>query len=207
MAEIMLATRNGGKLAELVELLAGTGLEVSSLADHPEIPDVVEDGESFLANARKKARAAVGGGRWTLADDSGLAVEALGGAPGVLSARYAGEQGNHAANNAKLLSEMEEVPDGRRGAAFVCTMVLISPDGREWAVEGRCEGEIARSPSGSGGFGFDPLFFVPSEGMTMAELPMGRKNAISHRGRALRQVKEILLAELKEGKKSQGSGA
>ena len=198
MIDLVLATRNKGKLRELMELLSDLDVRITSLSDHPEIPDVVEDGDTFLANARKKARAVSGGGRWSLADDSGLVVDALGGAPGVRSARYAGAQGDSAANNAKLLREMESVPDGERSAAFVCAMVLRAPDGREWDVEGRCEGAIGRAHAGCGGFGFDPLFFISSEGATMAELPMGRKNEISHRGRALRGIKEILIAELKE---------
>lgn len=201
MIDLVLATRNRGKLRELAELLSGTGFQITSLADHPEIPEVVEDGATFLENARKKATAALfRRGVWALADDSGLVVEALGGEPGVHSARYAGAQGDSEANNAKLLREMRGVPNERRSAAFVCAMVLVAPDGREWSVEGRCEGAIGREPRGDGGFGFDPLFVVAGEGMTMAELPPGRKNEISHRGKALREVKEILLAALKEGR-------
>ena len=202
MIDLVLATRNRGKLAELLELLTGIEVRISSLADHPEIPEVVEDGDTFLANAHKKAEAVAAAcpQAWALADDSGLAVEALRGAPGVHSARYAGRQGDHAANNAKLLAAMAGVPDGRRQAAFVCTMVLRAPDGRTWEVEGRCEGTIGRELVGTEGFGFDPLFVVAGEGRTMAELPLARKNAVSHRGRALRQVKELLLAALKEGR-------
>ncbi len=191
---LVLATRNEGKVAELRAMLEGFGVEITSLADHPEIPEIVEDGDTFLDNARKKARAVVEIlGIPALADDSGLAVEALDGAPGVNSARYAGRQGEYAANNEKLLREMESVPEGKRRAAFVCTMVLAEPGGGEWDVEGRCEGEIIREYRGDGGFGYDPLFFVTSEGATMAELPMERKNAISHRGRALAKMKEILV--------------
>ncbi len=200
---IVLATRNSGKVAEMRHLLEGTGVGVESLADHPQVPEVVEDGGTFLANARKKARAvAAATGCFALADDSGLAVEALGGEPGVHSARYAGQQGDAAANNAKLLREMAGVPDGKRQAAFVCTMVLASPGGREWSTEGRCEGEILRELRGSGGFGFDPLFYVPAEAAAMAELPMGRKNEISHRGQALRKMREILVDILKESKET-----
>jgi len=192
--ELVLATRNEGKVRELRAMLEGLGVEVSSLADHPEVGEIVEDGATFLANARIKARAvAEVTGRMALADDSGLQVAALGGAPGVMSARYAGRQGDHRANNEKLLREMEGVPDGERQAAFVCAMVLAQPGGLEWDVEGRCEGRITREYSGSRGFGFDPLFFVPSENATMAELTMERKNEISHRGRALHRMKEILI--------------
>lgn len=190
---LVLATRNGGKIAEMRHLLEGAGIEVLSLTDRPEVPEVVEDGATFLENACKKAHAvAAATGCFALADDSGLAVEALGGEPGVHSARYAGAQGDAEANNAKLLCGMAGVPDGKRQAAFVCTMVLASPDGREWVSEGRCEGEILRELRGTGGFGFDPLFFVASEGAAMAELPMGRKNAISHRGQAMRKMKLLL---------------
>lgn len=172
-------------------------IPISSLAEHPEILEVVEDGDTFLANAEKKARAARDvTGEWALADDSGLVVEALNGEPGVKSARYAGRQGDYAANNQKLLRALKTVPDGKRCAAFVCTMVLAAPDGREWHVEGRCEGIIISEFRGGGGFGYDPLFFVPEEGKTMAELSMERKNEISHRGQALKKMKEILVALL-----------
>ncbi len=196
---LILATRNSGKVAEIMHLLEGMDVDAGSLDEHPEVPEVVEDGSTFLANALKKAReVAAATGCWALADDSGLVVEALGGAPGVESARYAGKQGDYQANNEKLLREMRGVPDGKRGAAFVCTMALAAPDGREWTTEGRCEGEIIREYRGGGGFGFDPLFYVPEERATMAELPMERKNAISHRGRALRKMKEILVEILRE---------
>lgn len=192
--ELILATRNEGKVRELEAMLSGLDVVVTSLADHPEVPEIIEDGDTFLENARKKARAVVEiTGCMALADDSGLTVIALGGAPGVNSARYAGKQGDYKANNEKLLMEMAGVPDGKRSAAFVCTMVLARPGGEEWDVEGRCEGKIIREHRGSGGFGYDPLFYVPEEGSTMAELPMGRKNEISHRGRALAQIKKILV--------------
>jgi len=128
-----------------------------------------------------------------LADDSGLTVEALDGVPGVISARYAGTDGDHAANNSKLLEELRDVPSGERQAAFVCCMVLIAPDGKEWDVEDRCEGEISLEFAGTGGFGYDPLFFVQQFGKTMADLTMDQKNSISHRGKALRRMKDVLL--------------
>jgi XTP/dITP diphosphohydrolase len=191
---LVLATRNKDKVEELRHLLEGLDVELTSLADHPEVPEVVEDGATFLANARKKAHeVARATGEWALADDSGLVVEALGGEPGVQSARYAGKQGDYAANNEKLLEAMRDIPDGRRQAAFTCTMVLADPSGREWTATGRCEGVIIRKLTGKGGFGFDPLFYVEQEGQTMAELPMARKNEISHRGRALQKMKEILV--------------
>jgi XTP/dITP diphosphohydrolase len=196
---LVLATRNKNKVEELLHLLAGLDVRLSSLLDHPEVPEVVEDGATFLANAQKKAHeVASATGEWALADDSGLVVEALGGEPGVHSARYAGKQGDYAANNRKLLAEMQGVPDGKRQAAFVCTMVLASPAGQEWTATGRCDGRIIRELTGSMGFGFDPLFYVEAERATMAELPMARKNAISHRGRALAKMREILVDLLKK---------
>ena len=198
---LLLATKNKGKVEELRHLLGGLKFEIDSLLDHPEIPDVDEDGATFVDNARKKAVfASKAASCFALADDSGLVVDALGGRPGVQSARYAGEGHDYAANNTKLLEEMKFVPDGKRGSAFVCSMVLVAPDGREWAVEGRTEGVIGFELIGNGGFGYDPLFFIPSEGKTMAELPMERKNAISHRGRALAQMREILVAIIEKGK-------
>lgn len=196
--KLVLATRNRGKLEELKHLLKGLEIEVGSLGDHPEIGTIVEDGDTFLDNARKKARTvAAATGLWALADDSGLAVDALSGAPGVRSSRYAGRDGDATANNAKLLQAMRDVPAGKRQAAFVCCMVLAAPDGREWDVMERCEGEIGFEPRGNGGFGYDPLFFISSFGRTMAELTMNEKNAISHRGKALRHMKDVLLEVLK----------
>lgn len=200
--DIVLATRNRGKLEELRALLRGLPVRITSLADHPEVPEIVEDGATFLENARKKARSVMKAtGQWALADDSGLEVDQLGGEPGVRSARYAGKNGDHPANNAKLLDEMRDIPAGRRQAAFVCTMVLASPNGREWDVEDRCEGEIGFDLKGSGGFGYDPLFYIPKFSRTMAELTMDEKNAISHRGKALRHMGQVLLEIL--GKKGE----
>ena len=191
--ELILATRNEGKLEELRELLKGMPILVSSLKDYPHAPKVVEDGDTFLENARKKAHdVARHTGRFALADDSGLTVDVLQGAPGVISARYAGKDGDAAANNKKLLRAMKKVPADARKAAFVCVMVLAAPDGREWYVEGRCDGTIGFEPKGEGGFGYDPLFIVEKFGRTMAELGMDEKNRISHRGRAMKHMKEIL---------------
>lgn len=192
--DIVIATKNRDKLSELKSLLEGLHIGIASLFEYPEIPDIVEDGASFEENARKKALAvAQATAGWALADDSGLAVDALGGEPGIYSARFAGRQGDYAANNAKLIEVMRDIPDGKRGAAFVCAIVLMAPDGREWTVEGRCAGTILRGPKGSYGFGYDPLFFIPEEDKTMAELPSDRKNEISHRGRALAKIREILV--------------
>lgn len=192
--KLILATKNVHKVDELKALLAGLDFSVSSLADYPEIPDVAEDGDSFRENALKKARAVHRiTGEWTLADDSGLVVDALAGAPGIYSSRFAGREKDYKANNEKLLSEMADVPDGKRQAVFVCVMALVGPGGEEHVVEGRCSGEIIRGYRGDSGFGYDPLFFIPELGLTMAELPMERKNLVSHRGRALAGIKEVLL--------------
>jgi XTP/dITP diphosphohydrolase len=158
---------------------------------------VVEDGDDFAANARKKAETiAQLTGRPCLADDSGLVVDALHGAPGVHSARYAGVQGDDAANNARLLQELAEVPVGRRQAAFCCVMALCRP-GRETSLfEGRVDGCILPAPRGDGGFGYDPLFLVDGCERTMAELPLAEKNRLSHRGQALRQVVLELVTHL-----------
>lgn len=199
--DLVLATRNEGKLSELSALLDGLPIRMSSLRDYPEISEIVEDGSTFLDNARKKAMAVLRAtGKWALADDSGLEVAALGSRPGVKSARYASRQGDYAANNRKLLDEMRDIPEGRRGARFVCSMVLASPGGREWVAEGRCEGTIMRGLRGGGGFGYDPLFYIQGEGATMAELPMDVKNRISHRGLALAKIREILVEILRENK-------
>jgi XTP/dITP diphosphohydrolase len=162
-----------------------------SLRDLPGAPSVVEDGETFVDNARRKARElALWSGRLTLADDSGLVVDSLGGRPGVHSARYAGEKATDEDNRQKLLREMAGVPQEQRGAAFVCVLVLAHPDGREVMTEGRVDGRIALSPRGSGGFGYDPLFLIPALGKTTAELPLDEKNRISHRGLALDAMRE-----------------
>lgn len=193
MIDLVVATKNKGKLVEISDLLKDLPIRVLSLADYPEIGEINEDGKTFLANAQKKARTvALRTGKWSLADDSGLVVDALNGEPGIHSARYAGRQGDYEANNKKLLEAMKYVPDGNRQAHFTCTMVLIAPGGREWDVEEKCEGVIGRELKGSGGFGFDPLFFVPAHNLTMAELPLEEKNKISHRGKALRHMRKLL---------------
>lgn len=180
-------------------MLVGLGVSVRSLFDHPEIGDVLEDGATFVENALKKARAIHElTGECVLADDSGLVVDALNGAPGIYSSRYSGREKDYAANNKKLLEAMKAVPDEKRQAAFVCAMALIDTEGREHVVVGRCEGLITRELHGSQGFGYDPLFWLPERGMSMAELPMNEKNLISHRGRALSQIKQVLLDILKK---------
>lgn len=191
MQDLLIATTNRGKLAEIQAVLKDLPFRLLSLKDRPGAPSIVEDGGTFLENARKKAH---GIARWsglpTLADDSGLVVDALGGRPGVQSARYAGEQATDEDNRQKLLREMVDVPDEKRGAAFVCVLVLaVSAGGHEFVAEGRVEGRITREPQGSGGFGYDPLFLIPSMGKTTAELHLTEKNALSHRGIALRSLR------------------
>lgn len=187
--QLVMATRNAGKLREIRRLLAESGIEVLSLADFPDLPEVEEDGLTFADNARKKGETiARQTGRLTLADDSGLEVAALDGAPGVHSARYAGTGSDDQANNRKLLAALSGVAAEGRQAAFVCVMALCSPAEECHFFRGRVEGEILPAPRGEGGFGYDPLFLVPEFGRTMAELPLDLKNRISHRGQALRQA-------------------
>ena len=182
--KLLIATRNRHKLEEIRAILNLPGLELVGADEVPGLPEVEEDAPTFEGNAIKKARTlALASGCWTLADDSGLEVEALGGAPGVISARYAGLEASTPANNAKLLRELDGVTDRR--ARFRCVLALCAPDGRSWTVEGRCEGWMLESPRGANGFGYDPLFVPEGHSQTFAELPSGVKNGMSHRGRAL----------------------
>lgn len=194
---IIVATRNQGKIKEFSHAFAPLGKKVVSMFDYPEIPDVVEDGQTFSENAIKKART-VGDalGMPVLADDSGLCVEALNGEPGVYSARYAGEHGADEDNNRKLLSELEELRLGEdteqpllSPAQFVCVLVLYDPaTGQLIETKGTVDGWITSNPAGCGGFGYDPLFYVPEFEKTMAELTLEEKQSISHRGAALRHL-------------------
>lgn len=189
--EVVLATRNKGKVKEFADLLEGVIENIISLDDLESPPEVVEDGETFTENALKKARTiAEYSGKPTLADDSGLAVQALGGRPGVYSARYSGEDATDKTNIDKLLQELGDNPN--RGARFVCVLALVLPDGNEIVAEGQCLGEILNEQRGEGGFGYDPVFYLPERGKTMAEVPPEIKNSISHRARAVGKLKEIL---------------
>lgn len=184
-----LASGNAHKVAEFQELARASGLavEIVSARTVGGMPPVVEDAGTFVGNARKKARAlqaALPAPGWVLADDSGLCVDALGGAPGVESAYYAGPAGDGAANLAKLVEVMRAVPDGQRAAHFACVLVLLDPAGRERVFEGRCDGTLAHDPRGGAGFGYDPLFLPRGYDRTMAELTPAEKNVLSHRGRA-----------------------
>lgn len=189
--EAVLATRNKGKVSEFSELLVGVVGNVISLNDLDNPPEVVEDGETFRDNALKKARTiAQFSDLPALADDSGLSVEALRGNPGVYSARFAGEGATDQENYEKLLDQLGEDPNRR--AKFVCVLALVFPDGSEIVAEGECQGMITDGPRGEGGFGYDPVFYVPEKAKTMAELPPEVKNALSHRARAVRNLIEIL---------------
>ena len=196
MNVLVLATRNNGKLTELRRLLENTGIKLVGMMDLPALPDVVEDGDTFAANARKKAETIAGlTGLPCLADDSGLSVEALDGRPGVQSARFAGMGASDADNNEKLLRSLAHTPESRRQAAFHCVMALAEPGKPTRLFKGQVDGRILVSPQGEGGFGYDPLFYLPEQGCTMAQLPLDAKNRISHRGRALRQVLVFLGVE------------
>lgn len=193
LRELVVATRNHGKLKEMRAALAGMVELVRSAADFPGFPETVEDGATFAQNALKKAREALlATGLPALADDSGLAVDALDGAPGVFSARFAGEGADDGANNLKLLDEMKDIPTERRQAAFICAMAYVTPGGEEQVFTGRVDGRILLAGQGTEGFGYDPLFLVDGFDRTMAELALEEKNRISHRGQALRQFREYL---------------
>jgi XTP/dITP diphosphohydrolase len=193
MKELVLASGNKGKLAEFQRLLEGLDVQIHSMKEYPEIGEIVEDGSTFAENALIKARAVCKAtGKPAMADDSGLAVDALDGAPGIYSARFAGEQRSDADNNAKVLQLLEGVEDGKRTARFFCVIAIVLPDGREYTVEGTCEGTILHALQGEGGFGYDPLFYVESLDKTFAEMTMEEKNRISHRGHANRKAVEII---------------
>lgn len=193
MFKLVLASNNSGKLKELRTLLSPLNIAVTSLADYPGMPETVEDGDTFADNAVKKAKeAAQYTGLIALADDSGLEVDYLNGKPGVLSARFAGEPKDDAANNQKLLTLMQGVPMEKRTARFRCVVAICTPQGETYISEGSCEGYILNELRGTGGFGYDPLFYVAEYKKTFAELDLATKNKISHRGKALKGAVEIL---------------
>jgi len=199
MRRIVLATRNGHKVRELqtilADLIADLDLEIVGLGEFPDLADVVETGVTFAQNATLKAvTAAEATGLPALADDSGLAVNVLGGAPGVFSARWAGTHGQDRANLEVLLGQLNDVPDDQRSAAFVCVAALAMPNGTVVLRQGRMPGTLAREPRGDNGFGYDPILVVDGDSRTAAELSFEEKNAISHRGKAFRS----LAADLRE---------
>ncbi len=202
MKAIVLATHNPGKVKELQALLKDLPLIIKSLQDYPELPRIKETGRTFLENAGIKATTVFKHTNiMSLADDSGLEVEALNGVPGVYSSRYAGEEGNDLANNKKLLQVLADIPMEKRQANFRTVICLKLLNGEDIYTEGICKGKIAFEFKGHNGFGYDPIFLAePDYQKTMAELSLAEKNRISHRGRALKEMKTILEQLLKEGK-------
>lgn len=189
---LLIATTNAGKLAEIEAALKGLPVRILSLKDFPDASEVVEDGATYEQNALKKARTlAAVSGLPALADDSGLEVDALGGAPGIYSARYSGEDADDARNNRKLLNELAGLPEERRCARFVCVLALSAPQG-EWLFRAECPGRIGYAPLGANGFGYDPLFYFPPLGRTFGELDRETKSRVSHRGLALQKLKAAL---------------
>jgi non-canonical purine NTP pyrophosphatase (RdgB/HAM1 family) len=209
---LVMATRNPGKIRELQAILQDSGVSLLSLADFPHLPDIPETGATFAENAAAKAAAVARlTGHPALADDSGLRVDALKGAPGVFSARYAQDRTTprpptDADNWGKLLDELKGVPWEERGARFVCELALARPDGSVWRARGECVGIIAFAPQGETGFGYDPVFWVPEYSATMAQLGPEIKNKISHRAKALAAFKTLLRDWLKE-QETGGSGS
>jgi len=195
---LVLATGNQGKVRELRTLLADLNIEIYSLKDFPEIGEIVEDGSTFTENAVKKAKVVAEATKMvTLADDSGLEVDYLEGAPGIYSARFAGEGNNDTDNNEKLLSLMRDVPIEKRTARFRCVIAICGLDGRAYTADGTCEGIIGFGLKGDKGFGYDPLFYLPQYNQTFAELDAELKNKISHRGQVLVKAKNVLAGVLK----------
>lgn len=189
--DLLVATRNQGKVREIRKVLKGLGLRIRSFRDLRNIPQVEEDGKSFAENALKKARFySKVYGRLTLSDDSGLEVDSLKGSPGIYSARFAGEKATDRDNKEKLLHQLDGIPLSRRGARFRCSIAVVSPEGKELVVEGECRGKIGLKEVGRRGFGYDPLFIPSGMGKTMAQLTQEEKNRISHRGKALRKLRK-----------------
>jgi XTP/dITP diphosphohydrolase len=205
MSKVLLATANAKKLVELQRILdaalGASRVTLVGLGDLEDYPDVPETGLTFGENALIKARAGMSRtGLPTVADDSGLAVDALGGMPGVFSARWSGRHGDDDANLDLLLAQIADLPDEHRGGAFVCAAALVLPGGREHLVEGRQQGRILRSRRGTGGFGYDPIFLGDGQDRTNAELSPSEKDAISHRGKALRALSKVIAKELQSNR-------
>ncbi len=200
---IVFATGNKGKMREIKEILSDASVPVLSMKEAGVETDVVEDGSSFMENSFIKARAVAARCKElgntediVLADDSGLVVDALNGEPGIYSARYLGEDTPYSIKNAKIIERMEGVPDKERSARFVCAIACVMPDGRELSAEATYEGAIGYEEKGQNGFGYDPIFYLPDRGVYSAELDPDEKNRISHRGKALDKMRELLLKEL-----------
>lgn len=194
MQELIIASRNQGKVNEIKELLAGLPFKVTSLLDHPHLPDVLEDGKTYKANALKKAREiALYTGQWTMADDSGIEVKALGNAPGIYSSRFAGQGASEARRNRKLFQMLQHVPPSRRQARYRCVIALVDGHGKELGVvQGTCSGYITTEERGKNGFGFDPLFLLNRYHKTFGELDPSIKAKISHRARSLKKFRQLL---------------
>jgi XTP/dITP diphosphohydrolase len=196
MIELLVGTTNLGKLDEVQDYLTRLPLKTLALQSLGKWPAVVEDGATYEDNALKKARSfAEYSGLLTLTDDSGLEVDALNGAPGIYSARYCGEEGNDNKNNQKLLEALRQVPEEERTARFICVLALCAPKShgaKEWTVRESCEGKIAFNPRGCNGFGYDPIFFYPPLGKTFGEIDRETKATVSHRGKALKKLAQIL---------------
>jgi XTP/dITP diphosphohydrolase len=191
--KIVLATGNRDKVRELRHALDGLAIEILTREDFPGLPDTIEDGSTLAANALKKAREIrTATGLMAMADDTGLEVEALDGEPGVYSSRFAGLGATYADNVKLLLERMRSIPEKHRDARFRCVIALVEPTGAEILVEGICEGRILTESRGDGGFGYDPVFFVPSHGKTFAEMSVAEKDGISHRGLAMAKMRKLL---------------
>jgi XTP/dITP diphosphohydrolase len=196
--KIVFASGNEGKVREIREMLEGMGIELVSLSNYAGVPEIVEDGKSFLENALKKAKIiSEFTGETVLADDSGLQVEVLEGEPGIYSSRYAGEKATDEENNAALLAKLKNIPQEKRTAFFRCVLVLYGRDGSYDYFEGKWNGQIIDERRGNNGFGYDPIFFVPELKKTAAELPAEIKNKVSHRGQAFAQLQKALGEKLK----------
>ena len=196
--KIVFASRNEGKVKEIRAMLEEIDVKLVSLNNYDNAPEIVEDGESFLENALKKAKiVSEFTGEIVLADDSGLQVDVLGGAPGIYSSRYAGENATDKGNIAKLIAGLKGIPQEKKEASFLCVLVLYRIDGSYDCFEGKWRGQIIDQPRGNNGFGYDPVFMVPELKMTAAELPAEIKNKVSHRGQAFAQLKESLREKSK----------
>ena len=196
--KLILATSNKDKAREIAEILDGTPFVVTTMKEEGFDPDIVEDGKTFEENALIKARAvhALAEGAYVMADDSGLCIDALDGAPGIYSARFCGEDSTYPEKFAKIFEMLKDVPEEKRTAKFVCSIAVVRPDGSEFTVRGEVCGVLHEKPMGDGGFGYDPIFYVPEFGMTTAQMTKDQKNSISHRGKASRAMAEKLKAEL-----------
>lgn len=190
---IVIATGNNDKVREINEILADTEYEAVSMKSIGVNPEIIEDADSFAGNALIKAKTvhAITGG-YVMADDSGICIDALGGAPGIYSARFCGEDSTYEEKFAKIFEMLKDVPEDERTAHFTCAIAVVKPDGTSFTVEEICEGVLHEEPMGENGFGYDPIFYMPEFGMTTAQMPIEQKNTISHRGKALRAMVEKL---------------